>query len=405
MQRTALVRAEADPAELQELSGGQVRRQRLDEAGADERQLHEGAEGDELVGHRLDDGLLALAAREVVLGRVEPVLPHARVDQRPLAVHRLRPLLEPPAGPLLAARLGRVGAVEAVGEDRLRHVDLDPAERVDHLSEVVEVDEDDVVRPQARERGDGLHRERRPAELEGGVDLVRALAGDVDAQVARDREIRHPVPLRVGAHEQDRVGAAEVLARGGAVAVGAEQHDQGRVRQHQPLLGRELRLDRLRQPLVRLLDALPKREVAGDDPDDQEHAQQQRGEPDPAAPARLPRLPRAARLAPARPFRTRRRRHLPLCAAALVEPVGLLCVRHSGRYGSRVPWALNESSVSISAGRRSPRARSTPTATATSSSRCRRRSTPRRSCSRGSNARSSRSRRPESTRSGSGSRP
>ena len=77
MQGSGRVGAELDPAELQQLSGGEIGRQRLHEVAADEGELQERARPDELVGHRLDHGLLALAAREVVLGRVEPVLPDA----------------------------------------------------------------------------------------------------------------------------------------------------------------------------------------------------------------------------------------------------------------------------------------------------------------------------------------
>ena len=89
------------------------------------------------------------------------------------------PLLEAPALPLLAARLGRVRAVEAVREDRLRHVDVDPAERVDHASR--KSSKSTIATwfdLQPRQRADRPQRERRPAELEGGVDLVRAEAGD-----------------------------------------------------------------------------------------------------------------------------------------------------------------------------------------------------------------------------------
>ena len=64
--------------------------------------------------------LLARAARDVGLARVEQVLADARVDQRALAVHVLLALREPPALPRRAARLRRVRAVEAVREDRLR---------------------------------------------------------------------------------------------------------------------------------------------------------------------------------------------------------------------------------------------------------------------------------------------
>ena len=317
-----------DPAELQQLTGREVGRERLDEVVADERQLHEGAGGDELVRHRLDDRLLPLAAREVVLGRVEPVLTDARVDQRALAAHRLPALAETPALPFLAARLGRVRAVEAVGEDRLRHVDLDPAERVDHLPEVVEVDEDDVVRLQAGQRLNGLHRQRRPTELEGGVDLVRPLPGDVHAEVARDRQIRHPVPLRVGADEQDRVGAAEVLARRGLVAVGAEQHDQRRIRQQQAVLRREARLHGLRQPRVRLLDAAAEGQVAGDQPDEQQDAQHEHRKADPPAPPRL-----------AGPLRAARLRHGPAAPDAGPSAPSLSCGRpcRAGRASLRPP--------------------------------------------------------------------
>ena len=85
------------------------------------------------------------AAGEVRLRRVELVLADARVDQRALPVHVLPAFLEAPALP--GTRTGRRSrrAVEAVGEDRLRHVDLDPADGVDQLLELGEVDEGDVV--------------------------------------------------------------------------------------------------------------------------------------------------------------------------------------------------------------------------------------------------------------------
>jgi len=84
--------------------------------------------------------LLARAARHVGLARVEHVLADARVDQRALAVQVLLALREAPALPLRAARLRRERAVEAVRADRLRHVDVDPADRVDQVFEAGEVD-------------------------------------------------------------------------------------------------------------------------------------------------------------------------------------------------------------------------------------------------------------------------
>ena len=71
---------------------------------------------------RLRDCLLSGAAGQVALARVQLVLADPRVDQGALAVHVLRPALEPPALPLLAASLCLERAVEAVREDRLRHV-------------------------------------------------------------------------------------------------------------------------------------------------------------------------------------------------------------------------------------------------------------------------------------------
>ena len=68
--------------------------------------------------------------------------------------------------------------------------DRDPADRVDQLREVGEVDDDDVVHRDAGEVADGADRERGAAELEGGVDLAGAVPRDVDAEVARDREVR-----------------------------------------------------------------------------------------------------------------------------------------------------------------------------------------------------------------------
>jgi hypothetical protein len=99
----------------------------------------------------------------------------------------LHPLREPPALPAVAPRLGRVGTVELVREDRPRDVDVDAADLVDHLRECVEVDDHDVVDLDVREAAHGLDRERGPAELERRVDLVVPVARDVDAQVARDR--------------------------------------------------------------------------------------------------------------------------------------------------------------------------------------------------------------------------
>ncbi len=161
------------------------------------------------------DRLLSTPSREVVVRRVVLVRANAGVDESAPAVHVLRSLLEPPAFPGVAAR-GLVRAVELVREDLLRHVHVDTAERVDQLAEPVEVEDDDVMDRQAGQRSHGRDRERRPADLVRGVDLPRAVARDVDAEIAGDRQVRQPVLAGIGAQQQERVGASRVAWRPGA---------------------------------------------------------------------------------------------------------------------------------------------------------------------------------------------
>ena len=82
---------------------------------------------------------------------------------------------------------------------------------------------------------DGADRQRRAADRVGRVDLVLAVAGDVDDGVARDRERR--VVAAADAHQQDRVrarGLADLVRAGllGALraGVGAEHEDRVRAR-------------------------------------------------------------------------------------------------------------------------------------------------------------------------------
>ena len=86
-----------------------------------------------------------------------------------------------------------------------------PLDAVDDLPEAAEVDRDEVVHREPRQRADRLQRPRRAAF---GVRLVDPapvgrLAGarDVDDQVAREREQRDRLGVRVGTHEHDGVGA------------------------------------------------------------------------------------------------------------------------------------------------------------------------------------------------------
>ena len=113
-------------------------------------------------------------------------------------------LREAPALPARAARRGGKRAVE-LGDDRPGHVHVDAADLVDQVAELGEVDHDQVVDRNGRVVGDRARGQAWPADLEGGVDLRVAVAGDLNAQVARDRQVVQPVVGRVGAQQRDRV--------------------------------------------------------------------------------------------------------------------------------------------------------------------------------------------------------
>ena len=206
MQCIARTGAEVCPPELEQLPGGQIGRQRLDHLAAEERHAQSGPEPGQLRSGSLHHLLLTPAAGEVGLGWVELVLADAGVDERTLPVHVLFALGEAPAGPGVAARRRRVGTIEPVGQDRFRDVHFDPADRVDELLELCEVDERDVVDVEPCQLLHGLQRQRRAPELERRVDLVRAVARDLDAQITGDREVGDAVLPGVGADEHDRVG-------------------------------------------------------------------------------------------------------------------------------------------------------------------------------------------------------
>ena len=69
-------------------------------------------------------------------------------------------------------------------------------------------------------------RERRAADLVRGVDLPGAVARDVDAEIARDRQVREAVLAGIGAQQQQRVGAASVAAAGRLPTVGPDHEDR-----------------------------------------------------------------------------------------------------------------------------------------------------------------------------------
>src|SRR6266566_4819710 len=126
-------------------------------------QVDQVAGGGDLLHHRPEELLLPADAAEV---RVDVPGPHER--QRLDAIH------------VVAAGV-HVQVGEAVVEPVPGLVaEAHPADRVDHLEEAGEVDLGIMVDRHAEVLLDGLDQQRRAAEGVGGVDLVGAVAGDVD---------------------------------------------------------------------------------------------------------------------------------------------------------------------------------------------------------------------------------
>ena len=168
-----------------------------------------------LVERRLDDLLLAPRAVEVRLARVEQVLADARVDERPPAVHVLLPALEAPARATAAHRFAVcVGAVEAVRADRPRDDDVDPADRVDQLrkrsksTNATWLTSSPVSSLTVRSASAG------PPIWFAALIFATPDLGDLDLEVARDREEGEPALPGIGADEHDRVRAVGALAAG-----------------------------------------------------------------------------------------------------------------------------------------------------------------------------------------------
>ena len=118
------------------------------------------------------------------------------------------------AEPQRVAALAAAGAAGDVGADLHRHVDLDPADRVDQVFEPGEVDDRDVVDLDVEEVLDRLDLRLGAAEGVGGVDLLRVLAGDLGVGVAGDREF---VELAAAGADQHQGVGAELADRAGAV--------------------------------------------------------------------------------------------------------------------------------------------------------------------------------------------
>jgi hypothetical protein len=167
--------------------------------------------------------------------------------------------------------------VDVHASDLVDRVD-EPAERRRHR--VVDVE---AVGVGAQQILDRARREVEPPEAVRLVDLRAPPAGDLDREVARDREQRDRARLRVDAQEHDRVRPCVGLAVGVAV-VGADEQDRLR------LAGRRLgdrargELDRVTVVLEVVLQVLELEQpcgrhgAAGEDRDEQpreQHPQRQ----------------------------------------------------------------------------------------------------------------------------------
>ena len=98
-----------------------------------------------------------------------------------------------------------------------RVVDVDAADVVDHVLEEREPGDEHVVGLDADQVADGRPSSCGPAEVERGVDLVGAVAGDGHPRVARDADRGGGAGPGVDADQLERVaaGAGHVLARAG----------------------------------------------------------------------------------------------------------------------------------------------------------------------------------------------
>src|SRR5436190_23519993 len=156
------------------------------------------------------------------------------------------------------------------------------------------------------------------------------MAGNLGAQVARDREICQPVTILVDPQERDRVCAVRRLAPLQLRVVRAEQQDVGRA----AVLVVERLPCTVGEPLVRRRHAVAELEVARQPPDDQENEEDPERDWDPAEPAAI--RPEAEAASPAAPrLRTLRGLgNLPPGTAAAVDAVRLISGRHAAGYGS-----------------------------------------------------------------------
>ena len=93
---------------------------------------------------------------------------------------------------------------------RLLGVHADAAHGIRHVLEALEVGLRDVVDADVEQVLHGLDQQRLPAVGVGGVDLVLAVPGDVDVEVAGEVDMLDACSVLGDVHEDDDVGAAGV---------------------------------------------------------------------------------------------------------------------------------------------------------------------------------------------------
>jgi hypothetical protein len=175
----------------------------------------------DLVLDRPDEELLASVADEIVVS-----VPIADERERSAAVDLLVARLEVDRGVLLAVAVVLVVVAPV-------DVDPDAAELVDHLREAAEVDRDEVVDRQARQRLHCLDRALRAARRVRGVDAVAewqaARTVNLDLEVAREGEQRDRLLPGIHANEHHRVRARRCLRAVALPVVVTEEQRDGRL--------------------------------------------------------------------------------------------------------------------------------------------------------------------------------
>jgi hypothetical protein len=182
--------------------GGQRLRGRVGEP-VERHRVAQRARAHHLLDQGRDEHLLHLDATEVAA--VADAVPVADERQRLVARDHVQPGAD-------------VEVTAPVVDARRGHADLDPAKRVGHRPEPVEVHPDEVVDPDARHVLHGRHRARRAAEVHRRVEHRALLPGDdrvaadafpagrpVDDQVPRDRQHDGPGAAGVQVDEHRRV--------------------------------------------------------------------------------------------------------------------------------------------------------------------------------------------------------